>query len=146
MPSGTDGPPVGAVRLLGESLPLAAVTLSWVVVSWVANDPLVGTGARHAGVVMAGAYAVARGAALARESTGPGPSSSDVPDGRFAGSAWLLVARLVPPPLLRGTPRLRSRAVRGYSPPASSACSGRVGTASDSRDCPSRPPRDSPSR
>jgi hypothetical protein len=97
-----DGPPVGAVRLLRESLPLAAVTLSWVVVSWIANDPLVGTGARYAGVVMAGAYAVARGTALSRESTGSDPPPSDVPDGRFAGSAWLLVARLVPPPLLYG--------------------------------------------
>ena len=104
MPSSTDadGPPVGTVRLLRESLPLAAVTLSWVVVSWVANDPLVGTGARYAGVAMAGAYAVARGAALARESTGSDPSPADVPDGRFAGSAWLLVTRLVPPSLLRG--------------------------------------------
>ncbi|MEF8876380.1 MAG: hypothetical protein V5A60_06655 [Haloarculaceae archaeon] len=104
MPSSSDagaGRPVGAARLLRESPPLAAVTLSWVVVSWFANHPLVGTGARYAGVVMAGSYAVVRGVALAREAGAPG-NPTDLPSGRLAGGAWLLGTRLLPPDLLRG--------------------------------------------
>jgi hypothetical protein len=104
MPSSPDagaGRPVGAARLLRESPPLAAVTLSWVVVSWFANHPLVGTGARYAGVVMAGSYAVVRGVALAREAGAPG-NPTDLPSGRLAGGGWLLGTRLLPPDLLRG--------------------------------------------
>jgi hypothetical protein len=104
MPSSSDAGadrPVGAARLLRESPPLAAVTLSWVVVSWFANHPLVGTGARYAGVVMAGSYAVVRGVALAREAGAPG-NPTDLPSGRLDGGAWLLGTRLLPPDLLRG--------------------------------------------
>lgn len=92
----------GAARLLRESLPLAVITLSWVVVSWVAGHPLVGTGARYAGVVMAGGYAVVRGVALARESPGADASLADLPDGKLSGNAWLFATRLFPPDLLRG--------------------------------------------
>jgi hypothetical protein len=70
-----------------------------VAVSWVAGHPTVGTGARYAGVVMAGGYAVVRGITLGRETSGQGTS---VPDGELSGNAWLVATRLVPPDLLRG--------------------------------------------
>lgn len=93
---------VGPVRFLRESLPIAGITLGWLIVSWFAGHPSIGTGARYAGVVMAGAYAVVRGVALARQSPivelpTPGPLGGDP-----AGSAWLFATRSVPPDLLRG--------------------------------------------
>lgn len=100
MPSVHDGP-LSATRALRESLPIAAITLAWVVVSWLAGHPLVGTGARYAGVVMAGAYALARGVALARESNGVGGFAVR-PDGDATGDAWLLATRVVPPDVLHG--------------------------------------------
>lgn len=105
MPSSTrtDGRDhVGPTRLLHESLPLAGITLSWVVLSWFAGHPFIGTGARYAGVVMAGAYAVVRGVALARESTVPHLLSPDFLRGNPSSETWLVATRFVPPDVLRG--------------------------------------------
>ena len=107
MPSRTGSTPdadarVGPARLIHESLPLAGITLSWVVVSWFAGHPLIGTGARYAGVVMAGAYAVVRGVAIARESTVPHLLSPGFLRGAPTSGPWLVAIRFVPPGLVRG--------------------------------------------
>jgi hypothetical protein len=53
-------------RLVAETVPVAAVLLFWVVVSWIAPLPTVSSGLRLAGVVMALLYVGVRGASLAR--------------------------------------------------------------------------------
>jgi hypothetical protein len=107
MPSSSDSTPdaasdarVAPGRVLRESLPIAGITAAWVALSWVAGHPAIGTGARYAGVVMAGTYAVVRGATLAR--TTAGVRLPDRLDGTRSTSAWLVAARSVPPALLRG--------------------------------------------
>lgn len=110
---------------------------------WFAGRPTIGTGARYAGVVIVGAYAVVRGVALAGESPTTDRSASDIPDGGVTGSAWLLTTRVVSPDVLRrnltavvagGAWLLAARLVLAL---------GGSGRVSGSRGCSGRPPPDS---
>lgn len=87
--------------ILSESVPIAGIMLFWLVASWLGSYPLVATGARFAGIVMALTYAVVRGVALA-ETTGPS-LAFDTPESvlhanglvLLAAAGWFVVARLV---------------------------------------------------
>jgi hypothetical protein len=58
-------------RVFVDSLPIAAILLFWVLVSWLGAHPLLGTGARIAGLVMALTYAVVKGFASAPHAHSP---------------------------------------------------------------------------
>jgi hypothetical protein len=93
--------PVVPRRLLVESLPVAAVLLFWVVLSWVAPAPGLATGLRLAGVVMAVSYVVVRGVDLSH-SRRVAPQPVDVAAVLrenvrvlLAAGAWFVAAVLV---------------------------------------------------
>lgn len=63
--------PLSPRRVFINSVPIAAILLFWVFVSWLGAHPLLGRGARIAGFVMALTYAVVRGITSAPHTRSP---------------------------------------------------------------------------
>lgn len=84
-----------------DSLPIAAIMLFWVAVSWLGSHPLLGRGARVAGLVMALTCAIIKGTTSAPHARSP-PALTDVGSvlringlALLAGAGWFFIARLV---------------------------------------------------
>jgi hypothetical protein len=88
-------------RIFVDSLPIAAILLFWVVISWLGTHPLLGRSARIAGLVMALTYAIVWGITSASHTRSPpefaGLGSVLRVNGHalLAGVGWFVVARLV---------------------------------------------------
>lgn len=88
-------------RVFVDSLPIAAIMLLWLAVSWLGSHPLLGRGARIAGLAMALTYAIVKGITSAPHTRSP-PALADVGSvlrvnglALFAGAGWFVGARLV---------------------------------------------------
>ncbi|WP_415380477.1 hypothetical protein [Halosimplex sp. TS25] len=87
-------------QVLTESVPIAGIMVFWLVASWIGSHPLLGTGARVAGLVMALMYAFVRGIAFTTGSR-PSPELDDIGTvlrvnalALTAAAAWFVLARL----------------------------------------------------
>lgn len=88
-------------RVFADSLPIAAILLFWVLVSWLGAHPLLGRGARIAGLVMALTYAIVRGITSAPHARSPSALADVGSVLRINGLAllaavgWFIGARVV---------------------------------------------------
>lgn len=88
-------------RIFVDSLPIATILLFWVLVSWLGSHPLLGRGARIAGLVMALTYAIVRGITYTTHAGSPSALTDIGPVLRvnglalLAGAGWFVLARLV---------------------------------------------------
>lgn len=93
--------PLSPQRTFLNSLPIAGIMLFWLVISWIASHPLVGGGARLAGLVMALTYAITKGITSAPQAP-VDPLFVDIRStlrtnglALLAAGGWFILAKLV---------------------------------------------------